>query len=138
MERGSTKHGPRLDDEQKHEAQGIVQGGEDSSVEEWKEPEPLDAPGERDLAPGPRPPGHEPGSPEEMTPQEVDSRSVLARWISGTHAFPADRATLLARAEAQSAPDPVLSALRALPDRTFANVEEIAETLGFGGGEQRD
>ncbi|MEN3534196.1 DUF2795 domain-containing protein [Microbispora sp. ZYX-F-249] len=81
---------------------------------------------------------HEPGSPEGMTKQEVDSRSDLARWISGTHVFPAGREDLLARATSESAPDGVLSALRSLPDRTFANIEDVARELGVGGGEQRD
>ncbi|MBB2910971.1 hypothetical protein FHS43_002236 [Streptosporangium becharense] len=138
MERGSTKHGRRLDEEQKHETQGIVQGGDDGRAEEWKEPEPLGAPGEEDLASTPRPPAHEPGSPEGMSPEDVDRRSNLARWISGVHAFPADRATLIARAEEQSAPDPVLSAVRSLPDRTFENMEDVADALGFGGEQQRD
>ncbi|WP_344979889.1 DUF2795 domain-containing protein [Streptosporangium fragile] len=138
MERGSDKHGRLLDEQQKHETQGIVQGGGTSHAEEWKEPEPMPAPGEEELASGPRPPAHEPGSPEGMSPEDVDRRSNLARWISGVHAFPADRATLLARAESQSAPDPVLSAVRSLPDRTFENMEDVAEALGFGGAEQRD
>lgn len=80
----------------------------------------------------------EPGSPEGMSKEEVDSRSDLARWISGTHVFPADRAALVARAESESAPEAVLSALRALPDRTFANLEDIAREVGVGGKEQRD
>jgi hypothetical protein len=82
--------------------------------------------------------GREPGSPEGMSPQEVDRRSDLARWISGVHAFPADRATLLARAESQSAPENLLSALRSLPDRTFDNVEDVAQEFGIGGHQQRD
>ncbi|OPG06090.1 DUF2795 domain-containing protein [Microbispora sp. GKU 823] len=81
---------------------------------------------------------HEPGSPEGLSRQEVDSRSDLARWISGTHVFPASRQDLLARAESESAPDGVLSALRALPDRTFANVEDVAREFGLGGRSQRD
>ncbi|MFI7615333.1 DUF2795 domain-containing protein [Nonomuraea terrae] len=82
--------------------------------------------------------GREPGSPEGMSAQEVDRRSDLARWISGVHAFPADRTTLLERARSQSAPDGVLSALRSLPDRTFDNLEDIANELGIGGGQQHD
>jgi hypothetical protein len=87
---------------------------------------------------GGRPPGREPGSPEGMTADEVDSRSDLARWISGVHAFPADRRDLVARAEAESAPDAVLSAVRSLPDQTFQNLEEVAAALGIGGKQQRD
>ncbi|MEU1722864.1 DUF2795 domain-containing protein [Actinomadura sp. ATCC 39365] len=76
---------------------------------------------------------HEPGSPEGMSHAQTESRSDLARWVSGTHAFPADRDSLLDRAEAESAPEPVLSALRSLPDRTFANVEDVARELGIAG-----
>ncbi|MGR6919700.1 DUF2795 domain-containing protein [[Actinomadura] parvosata] len=82
--------------------------------------------------------GREPGSPEGMSAQDVERRSDLARWISGVHAFPADRATLVERARSQSAPQGVLSALRSLPDRTFTNVEDIAHELGIGGDQQRD
>ncbi|MER5626236.1 DUF2795 domain-containing protein [Streptosporangium sp. NPDC002544] len=80
---------------------------------------------------------HQPGSPEGLSAQEMDSRSDLATWISGTHAFPADRETLLERARAQSAPDEVLSAIRSLPDRTYENMEGVAQELGLG-GEQHD
>ncbi|WP_170223286.1 DUF2795 domain-containing protein [Nonomuraea turkmeniaca] len=73
-----------------------------------------------------------------MSAQDVDRRSDLARWISGVHAFPADRGTLLERAQSQSAPEGVLSALRSLPDRTFDNVEDVAHELGIGGNEQHD
>ncbi|SDR15357.1 DUF2795 domain-containing protein [Thermostaphylospora chromogena] len=137
-QRGSDKHGRRLDEQQKHETQGIVQGGDDSRVEEWKEPEPRTASGEEGLAPASYPPAHEPGSPEGMSSEDVDLRSAVARWISGTHAFPADRRTLVERAQERFAPDLVLSALRALPDRTYRNVEDIADELGFGGSARRD
>lgn len=133
MERGSAKHGPRLDDDQKREEWSALHRSEDTSPEEWQDPEALDAPGDKDLFPREWPSGREPVTPEGMTPGEVDSRSVLASWISGTHAFPADRATLLARAEEEYAPDSVLSALQSLPDRTFANVEDVADALGLGG-----
>jgi hypothetical protein len=79
---------------------------------------------------------HQPGSPEGMNRQEVNSRSDLATWISGTHTFPADRETLLERARSQSAPDGVVSAIRSLPDRIFENTEDVAKELGLGGGEQ--
>jgi len=38
-ERGSTKHGPRIDGQLKHEDQPIVQGHGPSHVEEWREAE---------------------------------------------------------------------------------------------------
>lgn len=80
---------------------------------------------------------HQPGSPEGLSAQEVDSRSDLARWISGTHVFPADRETLLKRARSQSAPDEVLSVIRSLPDRTYENMEGVAQALGLA-EEQHD
>lgn len=49
-ERGSTKHGPHLDDELKHETQALRQGGRPGHVEEWREGEP---------------------SPDDTDPQEV-------------------------------------------------------------------
>ncbi|GAA2688799.1 DUF2795 domain-containing protein [Nonomuraea recticatena] len=79
-------------------------------------------------------PQHEPGSPEGMSSRQVDGRSELSRWISGTHAFPADRDTLLERARSQSAPDGVLAAIRSLPDRVYDNMEAVAEQLGLSGG----
>ncbi|GAA2840644.1 hypothetical protein GCM10020220_032010 [Nonomuraea rubra] len=83
MERGSDKHGPRLDDEQKHETEGMVRGGGTTHAEEWKEPEAMPAPGEESLHS--YSPGREPGAPEGMTRRDVDVRSDLAKWLSDTH-----------------------------------------------------
>ncbi|MGJ6960327.1 DUF2795 domain-containing protein [Streptosporangium sp. G11] len=136
MERGSAKHGPRLDDEEKHETEGMVRGGGPTHAEEWTETEPLPVPGEEGLTPPPYPPGREPGSPEGLSPEEVELRSTLAIWISGVHAFPAERATLLARAKERAAPDSVIATLRSLPDATFGNLEEVMEALGYGTGQR--
>ena len=40
MGRESAKHGPRADDELKHELRGMLQGNRPSRVEEWRDPEP--------------------------------------------------------------------------------------------------
>jgi hypothetical protein len=40
MERGSSKHSPRLDDEMSQEIRGTVQGVNDGRAEEWHEAEP--------------------------------------------------------------------------------------------------
>ncbi|MGF9647787.1 hypothetical protein [Arthrobacter sp. Alg241-R88] len=40
-ERGNTKHGPNLDDQMKHEAQGVVHGIQPPHAEEWRETEPF-------------------------------------------------------------------------------------------------
>ncbi|TKK88379.1 DUF2795 domain-containing protein [Herbidospora galbida] len=76
---------------------------------------------------------HEPGSPEGMTSGEVDSRSELAKWISGTHVFPADRAALLKQAQSEGAPDVVLAVIRSIPDRRYENLQEVADQLGMTG-----
>jgi Protein of unknown function (DUF2795) len=83
------------------------------------------------------PPGHEPGTPEGISPEGVQARSDLARFVSGAGVFPADRDTLLARAQEQGAPDSVISAVRSLPEKTFTNLAEVAETLGYGKEDDR-
>lgn len=40
MERASSKHGPRQDDELKHELQGTLQGNGPIHAEQWRDPEP--------------------------------------------------------------------------------------------------
>lgn len=39
MERGSTKHGPRLDDEMQHESEGMLRSGQPNRVEPHRETE---------------------------------------------------------------------------------------------------
>ena len=142
MERGSAKHGPRLDEHQKHETEGLVRGGGTTHAEEWKEPEPTiasepDAP-EAGLLHAPhRPPGHRPGTPEGLSPEDMERRSELARWVGDTR-FPADREALLARAAERSAPESVIDAVRSLPgDTEYANIGQVAVALGLGVEEHR-
>ncbi|WP_067179037.1 DUF2795 domain-containing protein [Microtetraspora niveoalba] len=130
IQRGSDKHSPRVDDEQKHETEGLTRGGGTSHAEEWKEPEPTQR-AEDDLAPPRRPPGHEPGTPAGITPADVERRSNLAKWLSDAE-YPANRENLLAHAEGKSAPDAVVDAVRQLPELMFHNVGEVAEALGLG------
>jgi hypothetical protein len=133
MERGSAKHGSRLDEQQKHETEGMTRSGGTTHAEEWKEPEPMPAPGEGGLSrSASRPSDREPGAPRGMTPADVERRGNLAKWISGTGVFPADRDTLLARAQDQGAPDSVIAAVRSLPNATFANMADVAQALGYG------
>lgn len=40
MERGSSKHSSREDDEVKHELDGTLRGNRSSRAEEWRDPEP--------------------------------------------------------------------------------------------------
>ncbi|SDK92735.1 DUF2795 domain-containing protein [Nonomuraea jiangxiensis] len=134
MERGSGKHGPRLDDQQKHETEGLVRGGGGTHAEEWKEPESPLAPGEE-----PRssyPPGHEPGVPEGITPQGAEIRSDLAKWLSDA-GWPASKDELVRHADRAQAPDAVAGLVGSLPDRRYANMAEVAEALGLGSERRR-
>ncbi|WP_433257151.1 DUF2795 domain-containing protein [Streptosporangium sp. CA-135522] len=134
-ERGSAKHGPRIDDEQKHETEGVVRGSGPTRAEEWADPEGVVDP-EEELTPRNRPPGHKPGTPEGITPEAVERRSALAKWLSDAH-WPSDRDDLLAHAEEKMAPDPVAESLRDLPDGEFHNIGEVARALGLGAERRR-
>lgn len=83
-------------------------------------------------------PVHEPGSPEGMSAHEVNSRSELAKWISGTHVFPADRDALLKQAQSEGAPEVVLALLRSVPDRSYDNLQDVADELGLTSEGQHD
>ncbi|MCC5577873.1 DUF2795 domain-containing protein [Microtetraspora sp. AC03309] len=130
IRRGSDEHGPRMDDEQKHETEGLTRGGGTAHAEESKEPEPTRHAAE-DVPPGRRPPGSEPGTHSRITPADVERRSHLAQWLSDAE-YPANRENLLAHAETKSAPDAVIEAVRQLPELKFHNVGEVAEALGLG------
>jgi hypothetical protein len=123
MERGSDKHGPRLDEALEHETQGLVRGGHDTHAEEWKSAEPSgeDQP-DVDLAPDGTLVG---GAPAGMSEADVEGRSEVATYLH-PHAFPAVRAMLLDEAERNQAPESILKRLRELPaGREFANVGDV-------------
>jgi hypothetical protein len=42
MDRSTSKHGPRLDDEMKKEVEGQVRSGHPTRAEEWHDPEPAE------------------------------------------------------------------------------------------------
>jgi Protein of unknown function (DUF2795) len=135
MERGSTKHGPRLDQEMAHEVRGIVQSGVDSRVEEARDPEPSgeDQPA-TSRVPGGTPTG---GAPPGMTYEEVEGRSRLGRYIPMA-SLPGDRAALLAGARTMNAPDDVLAELGRLPEgERYETVNQIWAALGHHNEERR-
>jgi hypothetical protein len=109
MDRGNSKHGPRLDEQMAQETRGLTQGGPaDARVEEWHDPEPAgDDQPEPTLAAG--------GAPSGMTPEERDERSRLGRFLRRS-AFPAGRAALITEARENNAPDEVVARLRQLPE----------------------
>jgi hypothetical protein len=126
--RGSDKHGPRVDEQMKHDTASLVQGqagSGDSRVEEFRDQE-GPAEGEPEVGDisrdAPLPGGMDDGALRE--------RSDIARHLN-RDAFPGDRDALVASAEGNFAPEWVVTELRSLPEgRTFETVEEVWETLG--------
>jgi Protein of unknown function (DUF2795) len=128
MERGNSKHGPRVDEEMNREVSGAVQGKVGARAEEWRQPEP---PGEDQPEPTTAPVGYDrSGAPQGMTPEDVEQRSRLGRYIT-LSALPGDRDTLRRTAEENDAPGDVLAQLDRLPsDTEFQTVSEVWAALG--------
>lgn len=136
MERGSSKHSARLDDEMNHEVQGYMTAERPTRAEEWKETEPV---GEDQADPGVRtePEDRQPGTPDGMTAETVELRSQLAAALPRT-LFPTDESGLLGHLVDDNAPDRLRQLVRQLPSgRLYQNIGEVAETLGLGKEEHR-
>ncbi|MEU5938100.1 DUF2795 domain-containing protein [Micromonospora sp. NPDC047548] len=130
MERGSSKHGPRVDEQMSREVAGLVQGPGTggSRVEEFREAEPAgeDQPGAT-TAPGG---ALRSGNPQGMSSQDVEQRSRLGRYITMT-ALPGDREALIANARENTAPADLIAELERLPDGTrYRTVSEVWAALG--------
>ncbi|WP_213450504.1 DUF2795 domain-containing protein [Rhizomonospora bruguierae] len=130
MERGSSKHGPRVDEQMAAEVRGQTQGNAPAGAraEEWHEPEPAgDDQPEATLIPD----GERRGSaPAGMTAEEVEQRSELGRFLPMSD-WPGDAAGLRAAARERKAPDRVLALLDRLPeDRHYRTVAEVWAALG--------
>jgi hypothetical protein len=127
MERGSTQHGPRVDDELERETRSLVQGAPvESRVEEGFEKE---GPADGEPVPDARIAGDRPPPVPAMSRDEVEARSELARHLE-PHRFPARPAELVAMATEQHAPDDMVISLARLPDRTYDTVGEVWVALG--------
>ncbi len=130
MDRGNSKHAPRVDEQMSQEVSGLVQGPGTggSRVDESRVPEPA---GEDQPEATTAPAGDlRSGSPQGMTSEDVEARSRLGRFITMT-ALPGDRATLLANARDNEAPADVLAALERLPEGTrYQTVSEVWAALG--------
>src|SRR5690606_7999156 len=135
MERGNSKHGPRMDEAFLREVESTLHGTAGSRAEEWHEAEPAgeDQPGATAIVP----PGHRTGTPQGMTTEEVEQRSRLGRYIS-LSALPGARVVLWRSAEENDAPDDILAQLDELPDDiTFETVSQIWAALGHANETQR-
>ena len=122
-ERDSTKHSPRLDEELKKEVGSLTHGSPaESRKEEWREQE--------GAADGEREPSSRTADPASLGPDGTSARAELSRHLR-LSAFPGDRDALLTEAEGNHAPEPVLAALRRLPEGTaFSTVYDVWEALG--------
>jgi hypothetical protein len=130
MERGSDKHGARLDDALAAEVEGAMRGEHSTRAEEWRDPEPSgeDQP-DVDLAPDGTLVG---GTPPGMDESDVSGRAEIASYL-GQHVYPADRQQLIAAAAERNAPDRVRERLQHLPDgRRYHNVQDVWTALGGG------
>ena len=135
MERGSDKHSPMVDDQLKHETEGLVRSGHSTHAEEWKDAEPSgeDQP-DADLAPSGTLAG---GTPEGMAADDVEGRAELAGFI-GKEAYPMVREQVLDLVIDGNAPTRVVDLVRRLPSgREFHNVREIWEAVGGSTEQQR-
>ena len=116
MERGSSKHSPRVDDEMAHEVRGMVQGVTGGRVDEARLPEPA---GE-----------DQPEASGVLDATEANDISRFGRYI-GLSAFPGDRDSVRRSAEALNAPDDVLADIDSLPaGQEFQNVAQVWHALG--------
>jgi hypothetical protein len=130
MERGNSKHGPRLDEQMSQEVSGLIQGpgAGGSRVDEFREPEPAgeDQPGTTTVPAGET----RTGAPKGMSSEDVERRSRLGRFITMS-ALPGDRAALVANARDNDAPDDIIADLEGLPEGTrYQTVSEVWAALG--------
>ncbi|GAB3368455.1 hypothetical protein GCM10027452_29790 [Micromonospora halotolerans] len=130
MERGSSKHSPRLDEQMSSEVNGLIQGPGTggSRVEEHRVPEPA---GEDQPEATTAPAGElRTGAPKGMSSEDVEGRSRLGRFITMS-ALPGDREALVANARENEAPDDIVAALQGLPEGTrYQTVSEVWAALG--------
>jgi hypothetical protein len=126
MERGSSKHGPKRDEEMAHETAGLVHGApKPPRTEEWRQTEPL---GDAIPPAGRGQEDHEPG---------ITERSELARLMT-RDVFPADRVALMHKIADSDAPPGLVDRVSRLPARqVFASVHDVLETMGITSPETR-
>lgn len=80
---------------------------------------------------------HQPATSPGTDPADIEHRAAIAEAL-GKEVWPADKDTLVARAQESNAPDRVLASLNRLPAHAeFANVQEVAEALGISTEQHR-
>ena len=80
---------------------------------------------------------HQPATSPGTDPGDIERRAAIAEAL-GKEVWPADRDTLVAKAQEGNATDAVLGQLRRLPaGQQFQNVQDVASALGLGTEQQR-
>ncbi len=80
---------------------------------------------------------HQPATSPGTDQGDIERRAAIAEAL-GKEVWPADRDTLVTKAQESNAPDTVLGQLRRLPEgRQFENVQDVAKELGLGTEQQR-
>jgi hypothetical protein len=132
MERGSDKHGPRVDEELHRATEGMERGSPvEPRAEEAREQE-----GAGDDEPVPDARLHTSEEGEGLGAEDLEARSELARHIE-PGILPADREAIISSARDSGASPGLIERLDVLPaGRTFGTVQEIWEAMG-GGSEER-
>jgi hypothetical protein len=128
MDRGSSKHSPRVDDQMADEVRGTVQGVAGARAEEWKMAEPSgeDQP-EVTVVPDQDDSLGEPGGVGNPAAEQF---SRFGSYI-GRAALPGDKSALIRSARDLDAPDDVLAVLEGLPDgATYRTVAEVWTAAG--------
>lgn len=136
MERGSSKHSARADEQLEHEVEGMMTAERPTRAEEWKEAEPA---GEDQPDPGRLEvtDEHQPAVPDGMTPEGVELRSQIAMALPRS-VFPADGPGLLAHLVDGNAPDRLRQLLAQLPSgETYHQVGDVVRALGLHEEEHR-
>src|SRR3954453_15133621 len=112
VDRGSDKHSPLVDDQLKHETEGLVRAGRSTHAEEWKDAEPSgeDQP-DADLAPAGTLHG---GTPPGRDAADVEGRAEVATYL-GKDAYPMVREQVIDLVVERNAPARVLDLVRRLP-----------------------
>jgi hypothetical protein len=129
MERGSDKHGARLDDQLERDVRSMLQGSPvEARATEAREQE---GPGDDDIAPDARLAGDRGLTDEDVAlrDDEIEARTDLARRLEGS-VFPADRDELVTSARRMHAPDALVDRLSRLPAGTYTHTEAVWEALG--------
>lgn len=128
MERGSDKHGPRIDENLERDTESITRGAPvEARADGGREQE---GPAEGEPTPDSLVSGDvHPGGPDDLTHDEVEGRAELARFLKPS-VWPAGRDDLVACARALNAPPELVEALASLPEGTFTHTEAVWEALG--------